>query len=143
LADEISGVLGGSFLGKTGVDASSVLVRLTLAGDATLDGVVDFNDLVKLAQNYNTTVSTTTGSWWFNGDFTYDGIVDFNDLVSLAQNYNGTALPTPVPGAADDFANDLARAFASVPEPAALGLISLALPSLRRRRKRFDGASVK
>jgi len=56
--------------------------------DATLDGIVDFNDLVHLAQNYNTTVSTVTDSWWYNGDFTYDGIVDFNDLVKLAQNYN-------------------------------------------------------
>ncbi len=32
----------------------------TLLGDANLDGVVDFNDLVKLAQNYNTTVSAST-----------------------------------------------------------------------------------
>src|SRR6185295_7945004 len=99
-------------------DADSILVRQTLAGDATLDGIVDSNDLVHLAQNYNTTVSTITDSWWYNGDFTYDGIVDFNDLVRLAQNYN-TALPSePVPGASVSFNADLAAAFAAVPEPA-------------------------
>jgi hypothetical protein len=58
-----------------------------LAGDATRDRAVDFNDLVKLAQNYN-----TTGKVWPDGDFNGDGNVDFNDLVILAQNYN-TALP--------------------------------------------------
>ena len=57
----------------------------TLAGDATLDGKVYFNDLVKLAQNYNTTFDESTVSWWFNGDFTNDGKVDFNKLRPLAR----------------------------------------------------------
>jgi autotransporter-associated beta strand protein len=77
---------GGTWTGEPNIDTSAVLVRTTLAGDATLDGVVDFNDLVKLAQNYNTTVSESTESWWNHGDFTYDGITDFNVLVKLAQN---------------------------------------------------------
>ena len=81
-ASEIFGLVGatpGTFLGKSGVDDSSVVARLTLPGDATLDGMVDFNDLVQLAQNYNSTVSDATQNWWFNGDFTYDGVVDFED----------------------------------------------------------------
>ena len=125
-----------TFLGTT-VDKSTVVARYTLGGDATLDGAVDFNDLVKLAQNYNTTVSATTESWWNHGDFTYDGITDFNDLVKLAQNYN-TALPTePIPGASAIFEADLARAFASVPEPGTLSLLGLAGLAMvgRRRRK--------
>ncbi|HEY7115249.1 MAG TPA: PEP-CTERM sorting domain-containing protein, partial [Tepidisphaeraceae bacterium] len=98
-----------------------------------------FNDLVRLAQNYNATVSTTTESWWYNGDFTYDGMVDFNDLVKLAQNYN-SSLPSAAQlapfGAA--FETDLARAFASVPEPSLLGVFGFAAcgAALRRRRKR-------
>ena len=60
----------------------------SLAGDANHDRSVDFNDLVKLAQNYN----TIGGKTYADGDFTGDGNVDFNDLVILAQHYN-TALP--------------------------------------------------
>ena len=60
-----------------------------MAGDVNHDRSVDFNDLVALAQNYN-----TTGKSFAQGDFNYDGNVDFNDLVILAQRYN-TTLPTP------------------------------------------------
>ena len=134
-ASEVSA--GGKWTGET-VDGSAVVVRLTLLGDATLDGTVDFNDLVKLAQNYNTTVSATTESWWTHGDFTYDGVTDFNDLVKLAQNYN-TSLPAAgsIPGASPIFEADLARAFASVPEPGTLGALSLiATAGMFRRRRR-------
>src|SRR5207248_9116458 len=120
LASEVRPFSNGStdtFLGTT-VDKTTVVARYTLAGDATLDGIVDFNDLVKLAQNYNTTVSSFTESWWNKGDFTYDGITDFNDLVKLAQNYNSALPSDPVPGASAAFEADRAKAFASVPEPA-------------------------
>jgi hypothetical protein len=141
LATEIRPFVGGAsdtFLGSS-VDKSTVVARYTLAGDATLDGVVDFNDLVKLAQNYNTTVSAVTESWWNKGDFTYDGITDFNDLVKLAQNYN-TALPSgPIPGASAAFEADLARAFATVPEPGGLALVGAAAAlCLNVRRRRAD-----
>jgi hypothetical protein len=132
-----NGATTDTFLGTT-VDDTSVVVRYTLAGDATLDGKTDFNDLVKLAQNYNTTVSTTTDSWWTHGDFTYDGITDFNDLVKLAQNYN-TALPSEaIPGAPVNFEADLARAFAQAPEPSALALATIAACgfAIKRRRRR-------
>jgi hypothetical protein len=128
-----------SFQGQP-ADPTTVLVRHTLLGDATLDGVVDFNDLVKLAQNYNTNVSAITDSWWTRGDFTYDGTTDFNDLVKLAQNYN-TALPdAPIPGASADFQRDLATAFATVPEPGALTAFALSgllltRPGRGRRRR--------
>ncbi len=90
-----------------------MLLRYTLYGDATMDGVVDFNDLVKLAQNYN----TASGKNWIDGDFTYDGAVDFNDLVKLAQNYN-TALPAEqFPVQRPIFRRRGAAALASVPEP--------------------------
>src|SRR5206468_2027651 len=89
---------GGAFLG-TPVNPTDVLLRTTLRGDVNLDGVVDFSDLVKLAQNYNTTVSETTDSWWTHGDFTGDGITDFNDLVKLAQNYNASLTQASIPGA--------------------------------------------
>jgi hypothetical protein len=134
-ASEALGAAGGTF-GTEPVDSTAVVVRYTLLGDATLDGSVDFNDLVKLAQNYNTRVASTTSSWWFRGDFNYDGNVDFNDLVKLAQNYN-TAMPSePIPGATATFEQDLAAAFALAPEPGTLSVIGVAAAGMLRRRRR-------
>ncbi|HEY7116208.1 MAG TPA: ELWxxDGT repeat protein [Tepidisphaeraceae bacterium] len=62
-----------------------------LNGDANRDRAVDFNDLVILAQHYN----STGNKLWSDGDFTGDGNVDFDDLVILAQRYN-TTLPAPI-----------------------------------------------
>ena len=129
------GTAGGVFMGQP-VDGASLLVRTTLPGDATLDGRVDFNDLVHLAQHYNAPADNATG--WLDGDFDYSGAVDFNDLVRLAQNYNA-ALPaaTAIPGAPAGFQSDLVAA-AAVPEPGP-ALTALALEgclAARRRRRR-------
>ena len=58
-------------------------------GDLNHDGIVDFADLVILAQNYG-----GTGKTFAEGNLDYDpaGNVDFADLVILAQQYN-TSLP--------------------------------------------------
>ena len=127
------GLAGGEF-GGVPVAAGDVLVAFTLAGDADLDGTVDFDDLARLAQSYN-----TTDKFWFQGDFTYDGDVDFDDLALMAQNYN-QSLPTAaaiaaIASAAPSFQADLARAFAQVPEPAALALTALAAAVLLPRRR--------
>jgi T5SS/PEP-CTERM-associated repeat protein len=107
------------------------VLGLARPGDATYDSVVDFNDLVKLAQHYN------GPGQWIDGDFTRDGQVDFNDLVKLAQNYN-TAYPAGVPGASAAFQADVARAFASAPEPSAVCLLAMGACArlLQRRRQR-------
>jgi len=73
------------------VSAAFAFDFFVLAGDANRDRAVDFNDLVALAQNYN----TAGGKTYAQGDFNGDGNVDFNDLVILAQRYN-TALPAVV-----------------------------------------------
>jgi hypothetical protein len=136
-SSDVLGPTGGVFGGEN-VDGNSVLVRYTKLGDVNLDGSVDFLDLARLAQNYNTTVSSLTDSWWARGDFNYDGVVDFNDLAKLAQNYN-TALPggaAPVSGSAD-FASDLAAAFAQAPEPGTIGVLGvLGLGAMLRRGRR-------
>jgi hypothetical protein len=68
--------------------------RLPLPGDATRDGVVNFDDLLVLAKNYNKTDQPFTA-----GDFNYDNVINFDDLLLLAQNYNRT-ITVPVPTAA-------------------------------------------
>jgi autotransporter-associated beta strand protein len=132
-AGDVLGATGGTFAGQP-VDGSAVLVRYTLSGDANLDGIVDFNDLVRLAQSYNTTVPAT-GSGWYRGDFNYDGGVDFNDLVKLAQNYNSALPGSAIPGASERFDVDLAAAFASVPEPGLVGLFGLCLLTMGAQRR--------
>jgi uncharacterized delta-60 repeat protein len=62
-----------------------------LAGDANRDRVVNFDDLLALAKNYN-----STGATYGGGDFNYDGTVNFDDLLILAKNYN-KALPAAGP----------------------------------------------
>jgi hypothetical protein len=111
-----------------------VLIKLTLKGDANLDGIVNFADLVTVAQNYG-----KTGVYWDTGDFDYDNTVGFSDLVAVAQNYGQSFPAAPIPGATPNFNADLAAAFASVPEPSSiieLGIIPTAFLVRRHRRKR-------
>jgi hypothetical protein len=112
--------------------ATGVELVPAVPGDVNLDRSVNFNDLVTVAQNYN-----TGGQTWATGDFTGDSQVNFNDLVLLAQRYNTTLPGEPVAGASAEFNVDLARAFASVPEPGAVGVICAAgVGALARRRRR-------
>jgi endonuclease/exonuclease/phosphatase family metal-dependent hydrolase len=101
------------------LDAS---MRVALAGDVTLDDRVNFDDLLVLAQNYD----TPSGATWMTGDFDRDGAVGFSDLLALAQNYGGASIE-----------HDLARAKAQVPEPAAM--LALLVPVLALRRCRASG----
>jgi hypothetical protein len=126
-ADEVG--LGGGVFGGISVAAGDVLVAYTLYGDADLDGAVNFNDLARLAQNYN-----TGGKRWVQGDFNYDGLVDFNDLAKMAQNYNTVLAAGAIPGATAAFEADWVAAIASVPEPAGWVVAGLAVMCLRRRR---------
>jgi acid phosphatase len=97
-------------------DGTALLLRLTLLGDANLDGAISFPDLVAVAQHFDTTDGS---AFWSDGDFNYDHNVDFSDLILLSQNYNGS-LPAALPGAAPEFQAALASAFAHVPEPTTL-----------------------
>ena len=69
-----------SFAGQS-VDASSLLIKFTFAGDANLDGQVDVTDLGALATSWQTSAP------WTGGDFNYDGLVDVSDLGLLATNW--------------------------------------------------------
>jgi len=68
-----------------------------LPGDANLDGTVNFDDLLIVAQHYG----KSGGQAFTDGDFNADGGVGFDDLLVLAQNYGQTggagAIAVPVP----------------------------------------------
>jgi hypothetical protein len=126
-----------------GATANQLLIKLTLAGDANLDGIVNFNDLDIVGQHLN-----TTGNDWADGNFTYDpnGVVNFNDLDIIGQNLNqsinaaavalgATTLPL---GQVATIQNTTA-----VPEPGALALAAVGAACLlsgRRRRKRASSS---
>jgi hypothetical protein len=114
-----------TFMGQTGIDATAFVMRATLPGDATLDGTVNFDDLLKLAASYN-----GSGKAWIEGDFNYDGTTNFDDLLLLAANYNQSVSA----GLGGDWASALLAS--SIPEPASLAAFAaIASVSLGRRRR--------
>ncbi len=64
----------------------------TLTGDANRDRVVDFSDLLIVAQNYGQSGRTFSQG---NFDYSADGLVDFSDLLLLAQRYGTSLLLSP------------------------------------------------
>jgi hypothetical protein len=84
-ASQVLGAAGGTFRGQP-ADATAVLVRHTLYGDANLDGSVNGSDFALLAGNFG-----RTGQFWYGGDFNYDLSVDGSDFALLAGNFGKTA----------------------------------------------------
>jgi hypothetical protein len=115
-------------------EETSLKVTATLPGDGDVDGDVDFDDLLALAQGYGE--SSTT---WATGDFTGNGAADFDDLLALAQHY-GMALWSDGgiatdPSLASRFEADWMLAQSLVPEPAAA--VGALLPLIFRRNRRI------
>lgn len=100
----------------------AVLLTPLIDGDATIDGHVDFADLVVLAQHYN----EVSGQTWREADFDGNGNVNFEDLVLLAQNYDEPAM---------SFQADWAAAQALVPEPGICAVTMMMLAAARSRRR--------
>lgn len=112
------------FSGQT-VDNTTLLLRFTRFGDATLDGTVNSDDFNLLATNFG-----LTSKFWRDGDFNYNGTVNSDDFNLLAGNFGLSASaggPTP---------DDWAMFAAAVPEPAAGLSAACILGSLFRRRRR-------
>ncbi len=88
-------------------------------GDANFDGLVNFDDLLKLAAKYN-----FANAGWEGGDFDLNGITNFDDLLKLAANYNVLG-------------GGFANALTLVPEPGTwLGASAVSVLLIRRSRAR-------
>jgi hypothetical protein len=113
--------LGSTTFGGISVDSTSILAKLTIAGDTNLDSAVNSTDFNNLVAGYG-------GSGiWGNGDFNYDGKINTIDFNDLAGNF-GAAVATPIAGAAVSLG-------AVVPEPATGAILgALSLLAIRRRR---------
>jgi hypothetical protein len=111
------------------VDASTILLKYTYAGDANLDGMVDIRDLALLASSWK------TSGFWTNGDFNYDGTVNAADLGLLSSNWQAGA--TAALGPQLSLATTLTSLGlpTAVPEPTSIPLLLAATALLRRRRR--------
>jgi T5SS/PEP-CTERM-associated repeat protein/autotransporter-associated beta strand protein len=115
----------------------SLMIMATLAGDADLNGVVDFSDLNIITGNYG----LMTDMGWADGDFNYDGAVDFSDLNFVTGNY-GEMLPAEryiLNIDAAGLAILHAHGVTAVPEPGTIallvsGLLALFVHASRKRR---------
>ncbi len=109
------------------------VIKATEYGDADLNGRVNFDDLLLLAQNYNASSNPS----WALGNFNGDSAVDFDDLLALAQNYNfGAIIDSTELGEAggSSFMSDYTLARSMVPEPASLSALAMLTLVSRRRR---------
>lgn len=131
-----TGTISGSFQAITGREQSATewfavvfgpravdVVRAS-PGDASLDGTVDFADLVTIARSYG----QGTGRNWLTGDFTGDGATDLQDLSLAALNYS--------PASTTGFDHDWQIAQSLVPEPTPLVLLVTGAAVLAVRRGR-------
>jgi hypothetical protein len=113
--------------------ANQVLIQYTLLGDANLDGLVNFNDLVAVVQNFN-----KPGTDWSQGNFQYGASTNFNDLVAVVQNFNKVLAPPSGSGdLGDGGVIPLTGSRAIVlPEPGLIFLAASVAAGLRLRRRR-------
>ena len=95
------------------VDNTSVLMAYTRMGDATLDGVVNNDDVTIVGANY---APGFAKPFWALGDFDYNGFVDNDDVTLLGAYYNPSAPPLAV---APTHSAD--HEVASIPEPQRTG----------------------
>jgi hypothetical protein len=89
------------------VTADDLVIRYTLRGDATLDGIVDLRDFNRLASRFG-----RTEAYWSDADFNYDGTVNLQDFNRLAGRFGQSVAPAGI-AESDMFGS-------AVPEPSGL-----------------------
>src|SRR5204862_500231 len=113
LSQPFGTALGGPLFSGQEVDDTTVLVKFTWRVDLNLDGVVDGTDASIFSTNYQDQASGV----WITGDVDYSGTIDGSDASIFSTNYD------------ENLANR------HLPEPGSIGLLSLGLLGLARRRR--------
>jgi hypothetical protein len=85
-----------TFRGQT-IDATSIVLRHTLYGDANLDGSVNLADFNRLAANFG-----GTNKRWSQGDSDFNGNVNLFDFNRLAAHFGQTSASSPFAGTRDE-----------------------------------------
>lgn len=121
--------------GVSGLTGGEVVTRLTVFGDANLDGVINADDFALTDIGMRQQLSG-----WVYGDFDYSGRVDQTDYWLLDRAYllqiGGVTSPGMLADREAEFGADyVERLVASVPEPVGTmgGMMSLGLLVRRRR----------
>jgi len=130
-----------SFAGQN-ISSTCVLVKLTFGADATMDGVVDGQDVAIIGTHFQ---KPGSGQWCF-GDFDYSGTCDGSDVAVLGTTFGKTSPILSPAQMTAEFGAAFTSAFEAgqngvVPEPetvmaAAVGFSIIAFS--RRRRREFS-----
>ncbi len=104
--------------------AGDFQVTQRLLGDSNGDGKVDLTDLSTVLNNFGSTTAL-----WSTGNFDGASTIDLTDLSDVLNNFGSSVPNASVGGVATP-------ALSEVPEPASLGLLSVGLLPLLKRRRR-------
>ncbi|HYO11208.1 MAG TPA: PEP-CTERM sorting domain-containing protein [Tepidisphaeraceae bacterium] len=125
----LSGAQTAAWSGQT-VDASSVLLKYTWAGDADLNGKINGDDYFRIDSNIN----APGASGWSSGDFDYNGRIDGDDYFLIDSNMAapGATLSQPM---TDSLPAGGVAGVSAVPEPATAALLAAGSAALLLRRR--------
>jgi fibronectin-binding autotransporter adhesin len=113
-----------------GLPSGEIEIMFTLLGDANLDGTVNTEDFTQFSTNLG-----QSGKMWDDGDFNYDGTVNTEDFTLFSHNL-GESDSLASQGSPLVAANGIS--LANVPEPASMGLLTLAGVGILARRRRRE-----